>query len=188
TGQHYDHELSQVFYDELGLAEPDLRLEAGSGSHAEQTGRILVGVERVLRDGQPGGVLGYGDTNSPLPAALAAAKLHVPVAHVEAGLRSFDRRMPEEVNRVLTDQLSALLLCPSGVAARNLDQEGLRDGVHVVGDVMVDVARLVGPAAAERSPYPQTLGLEPGGYLVATVHRPPNPPPPPPRHPLPPSH
>jgi UDP-GlcNAc3NAcA epimerase len=171
TGQHYDHELSQVFYDELGLAEPDLRLEAGSGSHAEQTGRILVGVEGVLRDVQPDGVLVFGDTNSTLAAALAAAKLRVPVAHVEAGLRSFDRRMPEEVNRVLADQLSALLLCPSQLAARNLEQEGLREGVHVVGDVMVDVARLVGPAAATRSPYPQSLGLEPGGYLVATVHR-----------------
>jgi UDP-GlcNAc3NAcA epimerase len=171
TGQHYDHELSQVFYDELGLAEPDLRLAAGSGSHAEQTGRMLVGVERVLRDVQPDGALVYGDTNSTLAAALAAAKLRVPVAHVEAGLRSFDRRMPEEVNRVLVDQLSTLLLCPSELAAANLRREGVRDGVHVVGDVMVDVARLVGPAAASRSPYPQTLGLEPGGYLLATVHR-----------------
>jgi UDP-N-acetylglucosamine 2-epimerase len=116
-------------------------------------------------------VLVFGDTNSTLAAALAAAKLRIPVAHVEAGLRSFDRRMPEEVNRVLADQLSALLLCPSELAAANLAREGIRDGVHVVGDVMVDVARLVGPAAASRSPYPEALGLEAGGYLVATVHR-----------------
>ena len=116
-------------------------------------------------------MLVYGDTNSTLAAALAAAKLRIPVAHVEAGLRSFDRRMPEEVNRVLADQLSSLLLCPSDARPRTSRREGIRDGVHVVGDVMVDVARLVGPAPPAARPYPETLGLEPGGYLVATVHR-----------------
>src|SRR3954452_20752834 len=158
TGQHYDHELSQVFFDELGLEPPKHRLEAGSGSHAEQTARMLPGIEAAVIEEKPGLVLVYGDTNSTLAGALAAAKLRVPVAHVEAGLRSFDRRMPEEVNRGLVDQLTTLLLCPSQVAAANLRREGLRGGVHVVGDVMVEVARLVGPAAASRSPYPQTLG------------------------------
>jgi UDP-N-acetylglucosamine 2-epimerase len=171
TGQHYDAELSQVFYDELGLASPDVRLEAGSGSHAEQTARVLVGVERAVDELRPVLVLVYGDTNSTLGAALAAAKRHVAVAHVEAGLRSFDRRMPEELNRLVADRLSALLFCPSGTAARNLAAEGIVEGVHVVGDVMVDVARLLGPRAEERSTYPQRLGLEPDRYLLATLHR-----------------
>jgi UDP-N-acetylglucosamine 2-epimerase len=171
TGQHYDRELSQVFYEELGLAEPDLRLESGSGTHAQQTARILVGVEAALDEVRPDGVLVYGDTNTTLAAALAAAKLHVPVAHVEAGLRSFDRRMPEELNRVLVDQLSSLLLCPSAPAVQNLAAEGITRGVEVVGDVMVDVARIVGASAAAASAYPARLGLEAGGYLLATVHR-----------------
>ena len=171
TGQHYDHGLSGVFFDELGLPEPTLRLEPGSGSHAETTARILVGVEAAVRDLGPDGVIVYGDTNSTLAGALAAAKLHVPVAHVEAGLRSFDRRMPEELNRVLTDRLSSLLLCPSERAVANLRLEGMDEGVHVVGDVMLDVVRRLAPLAAERSPYPEALGLSPDGYLLATVHR-----------------
>ena len=132
---------------------------------------MLVGVELAIRDQRPDGVVVYGDTNSTLAAAIAAAKEQVPVAHVEAGLRSFDRRMPEEVNRVIADRLSALLLCPSQTAVDNLAREGITDGVHIVGDVMVDVARIVAPAAAARSEYPGELGLEPGGYLLATVHR-----------------
>jgi UDP-N-acetylglucosamine 2-epimerase len=171
TGQHYDRELAAIFYEELGLAEPELRLHVGSGTHAEQTARILVGVERAIRERRPDGVVIYGDTNSTLAAALAAAKEQVPIAHVEAGLRSFDRRMPEEVNRVVADSLSALLLCPSAVAVENLEREGITRGVHVVGDVMVDVARLIAPAAAARSALPGSLGLEPGGYLLATFHR-----------------
>jgi UDP-GlcNAc3NAcA epimerase len=171
TGQHYDRELAAIFYEELGLAEPTLRLEVGSGSHAEQTSRILVGVERAIREQRPDGVVVYGDTNSTLAGALAASKEQVPIAHVEAGLRSFDRRMPEEVNRVVADSLSAMLLCPSQTAVANLAHEGITRGVHVVGDVMVDVARLIAPAAAARSAYPGLLGLEPGGYLLATFHR-----------------
>jgi UDP-N-acetylglucosamine 2-epimerase len=171
TGQHYDRELAALFYEDLGLAEPHIRLRVGSGTHAEQTARMLVGIELAIRDQHPDGVVVYGDTNSTLAAAIAAAKEQVPVAHVEAGLRSFDRRMPEEVNRVIADSLSALLLCPSQTAVDNLAREGITDGVHVVGDVMVDVARIVAPAAAARSEYPGELGLRPGGYLLATVHR-----------------
>jgi UDP-GlcNAc3NAcA epimerase len=171
TGQHYDPELSQVFHDELGLPEPEIRLDGGSGSHGEQTARILVGVEAALEDLRPDALLVYGDTNSTLAAAIAGAKLHVPIAHIEAGLRSFDRRMPEEVNRVLVDVVSSLLLCPSQPAVDNLAAEGITRGVHIVGDVMVDVAELLGPVAAKRSDLPGSLGLEPGGYLVATWHR-----------------
>jgi UDP-GlcNAc3NAcA epimerase len=171
TGQHYDRELAAIFYEELGLAEPQIRLHVGSGSHAEMTGAILVGIERAIREQRPDGVVIYGDTNSTLAAALAAAKEELPIAHVEAGLRSFDRRMPEEVNRVVADTLSTMLLCPSQISVDNLAREGITEGVHVVGDVMVDVARLIAPAAAARSAYPGTLDLEPGGYLLATVHR-----------------
>jgi UDP-GlcNAc3NAcA epimerase len=171
TGQHYDRELAAIFYEELGLAEPQIRLHVGSGTHAEQTASILVGVERAIREQQPDGVVVYGDTNSTLAAALAAAKEQLPIAHVEAGLRSFDRRMPEEVNRVVADTLSTVLLCPSQTAVVNLAREGITEGVHVVGDVMVDVARLIAPAAAARSGYPGELGLEPGGFLLATFHR-----------------
>jgi UDP-GlcNAc3NAcA epimerase len=171
TGQHYDAELSQVFHDELGLAAPDVRLDVGSGTHAEQTARVLLGVESTLGETRPDGVVVYGDTNSTLGAALAAAKLQLPVAHVEAGLRSFDMTMPEEVNRVVADRLSALLLCPSQEAVGNLRAEGITRGVELVGDVMVDVARIVGPTVAQRSGYPGVLGLGPGSYLVCTVHR-----------------
>jgi UDP-GlcNAc3NAcA epimerase len=171
TGQHYDRELAEVFYEDLGLAEPQIRLHVGSGSHAEQTARMLVGVEGAIREQRPDGVVVYGDTNSTLAATLAAAKEQVPIAHVEAGLRSFDRRMPEEVNRVVADSLARLLLCPSQVAVANLAREGITRGVHVVGDVMVDVARLIAPAAIARSSYPGELGLAPGGYLLATFHR-----------------
>jgi UDP-N-acetylglucosamine 2-epimerase len=171
TGQHYDRELAGVFYEDLGLAEPQIRLEVGSGSHGEQTARMLVGIEAAIRERAPDGVVVYGDTNSTLAAALAAAKERVPVAHVEAGLRSYDRRMPEEVNRVVADSLSALLMCPSKSAAANLALEGITRGVHVVGDVMVDVARLIAPAAAARSGYPGSLDLAAGGYLLATFHR-----------------
>jgi UDP-N-acetylglucosamine 2-epimerase len=171
TGQHYDHELAQVFNDELGLGEPDVRLEVGSGSHAEQTAAMLIGLERVVLEHRPDAMLVYGDTNSTLAGALVAAKLGLPLAHVEAGLRSFDMHMPEEVNRVVTDRLSQLLFCPSGTAVENLAAEGIRRGVELVGDVMVDLARVLGPVAGARSAYPAALGLEPGSYALATVHR-----------------
>jgi UDP-GlcNAc3NAcA epimerase len=171
TGQHYDRELTQVFNEELGLGEPDVRLAIGSGSHAEQTAAMLVGIERAALACRPDAMLVYGDTNSTLAGALVAAKLDVPLAHVEAGLRSFDMRMPEEVNRVVTDRLSRLLLCPSGPAVANLAAEGISSGVELVGDVMVDLARVLGPVAVQRSAYPSALGLEPGTYALATVHR-----------------
>ena len=170
TGQHYDPTLRQVFYDELGIAPPAHSLEVGSGTHAQTTARILERIEPVLAAEAPDWVVVYGDTNSTIAAALAAAKLGLPLAHVEAGLRSFDRSMPEEVNRVLTDRIADLLLCPSDVGAANLAAEGIADGVAVVGDVMADAARIFGPLA-DRSDALAELGLEPGGYVLATVHR-----------------
>ena len=171
TGQHYDHELSQVFFDELGLEPPKHRLEAGSGSHAEQTARMLPGIEAAVVEEEPALVLVYGDTNSTLAGALAASKLRIPVAHVEAGLRSFDRTMPEELNRVLVDRVSSLLFAPSDTAVANLDAEGIRDGVHQVGDVMLDANLRLAPIARERSQALELAGVEPGAYALATVHR-----------------
>ena len=168
TGQHYDPELSGVFFDELGLEPPAHRLDTGSGSHAAQTARMLPGIEAAILAESPDTVVVYGDTNSTLAGALAAAKLNVPVAHVEAGLRSFVRSMPEEVNRVLVDRLSSLLFCPSGVAVENLRTEGMTEGVHEVGDVMLDANRLFAPLALERSTAVADAGVEPG----ATSSRP----------------
>ncbi len=173
TGQHYDQELAGVFFDQLTLPAPDVSLGVGSGSHADQTGRIMVGVERALLDLRPDLLLVYGDTNSTLAAALAAAKVHVPVAHVEAGLRSFDRRMPEEVNRVLTDRLSSLLFCPTRTAVDNLAAEGIHEGVHQVGDVMYDLAlRTLTPDVERR--VLEAARVSTRGYIFATVHRPAN--------------
>ena len=171
TGQHYDDELSGVFYRELGIPEPAHRLGVGSGSHAVMTARILERIEPVLVDERPDVVVVYGDTNSTLAAALAAAKLHRPVAHVEAGLRSFDRSMPEEVNRVLVDHASALLLAPTPGAVANLRREGIGEGVVEVGDVMVDAARLAGPLVDALGEPWRAHGVEPGAFVLATVHR-----------------
>jgi UDP-N-acetylglucosamine 2-epimerase len=171
TGQHYDPELSAVFFEELELAAPRYRLEAGSGTHAEQTGRMLPGIEGAVLQERPDAVLVYGDTNSTLAGALAAAKLGFPVAHVEAGLRSFDRSMPEELNRMLVDRLSALLFCPTEPAVRNLAGEGITEGVHVVGDVMYDANLRLAPLARERSGALANAGVEPGRYVVLTLHR-----------------
>ena len=167
TGQHYDYLLSEVFFCDLGIPTPDYHLEIGSGSHGVQTGRMLAAIEEVIAKEEPEIVLVYGDTNSTLAGALAAAKMHVPVAHVEAGLRSFDRRMPEEVNRILTDHCSDLLFCPTATAVRNLAAEGVTAGVHLTGDVMVDALRENLPLAQERS----TVDLPRKGYYLATVHR-----------------
>jgi UDP-GlcNAc3NAcA epimerase len=171
TGQHYDHEMSEVFFEELGIPPPDHNLGVGSGSHGGQTGLMLERIEKVLLAEQPQVVIVYGDTNSTLAGALAAAKLHIPVAHVEAGLRSFNRRMPEEINRVLTDQLSDLLFCPSEVAKTNLAAEGITSGVHIVGDIMVDAIYTFGERARSRTGLLDRLGILPHRYFLATVHR-----------------
>jgi UDP-GlcNAc3NAcA epimerase len=171
TGQHFDDELSAVFFRELGLPAPDLELEVALGSNSSQTARMLSALEPVLRDVGPDAVLVYGDTNSTLAGALAGAQAGVPVAHVEAGMRSFDRSMPEELNRVLVDHASSLLLCSSEVAVANLRGEGVAGAVSEVGDVMVDVALAVQPRARERSDLVTARGLEPGGYVFATAHR-----------------
>lgn len=174
TGQHYDHGMSEVFFEELRIPRPDYNLGIGSGTHGRQTGAMLGAIEGVLEIEKPDMVLVYGDTNSTLAGALAAAKLHIPVAHVEAGLRSFDRSMPEEVNRVLTDHASDLLFCPTATAVANLATEGITKGVHLVGDVMVDAMNYNRTIAEERSRILEDVGVEPGDYLVATVHRPSN--------------
>ncbi len=171
SGQHYDPALQAVFYEELGLLPPAHRLAVGSGGHAAMTARILERIEPVLVAEAPAALVVYGDTNTTLAGALAAAKLGIPVAHVEAGLRSHDRAMPEEVNRVVVDHLARLLLCPSDVARRNLAAEGVTAGVHVTGDVMVDAARRFGPVAVARVDVAERFGAAPGGYVLATVHR-----------------
>ena len=170
TGQHYDDNMSALFFRQLGIPEPDHHLEIGSGPHGRQTGRMMEAIEGLMLENRPDWMLLYGDTNSTLAGALAAAKLHVPVAHVEAGLRSFNRQMPEEINRVLTDHVSTLLFCPSAVAVANLAAEGLTKGVHDVGDVMADSLKLAAAAASNDSVV-QRLGLEPGRYALVTVHR-----------------
>ena len=173
TGQHYDHALAGVFFEQLALPKPDFSLEVRSGTHAQQTARGLLGIEKVLGEVNPDLVLVYGDTNATLAGALAAAKLHIPVAHVEAGLRSFDRRMPEEVNRVLTDHLSQCLYCPTSTAVQNLRAEGIRDGVELVGDVMNDLALCSLTPGSEAATLAR-FDLRPGEYVFATVHRPAN--------------
>ena len=174
TGQHYDDAMSDLFFRQLSIPAPDLNLDVGSGRHGAQTGAMLAGIEEVALNQRPDWVVVYGDTNSTLAGALVGAKLHIPVAHVEAGLRSYDRRMPEEVNRVLADHVSDLLLCPTDTAAANLAMEGITAAVEVVGDVMfdaflqnMDVARRTCAIVAE-------LGLTPGAFHLMTVHRPQN--------------
>ncbi len=173
TGQHYDHNMSGAFFTDLGIPEPDVNLGIGSGGHGEQTGAMLAGLEKVIQDTAPDWVLVYGDTNSTLAAALAAVKLHVPVAHLEAGLRSFNRRMPEEHNRVLTDHAADLLLAPTRVAMDHLATEGLATRSVLVGDVMTDVLFDVRDKVAD-APLSLSVPVEPGEYHVATIHRPDN--------------
>ena len=151
TGQHYDTNMSDIFFNELGIPQPDYHLGIGSHSHGAQTGRMLEAIEEILITKNPDFVLVYGDTNSTLAGALAATKLHIPVAHVEAGLRSFNPRMPEEINRIVADRLSTLLFCPSPVSIQNLEAEGITDGVHMVGDVMYDALRSYLPRAEASS-------------------------------------
>lgn len=170
SGQHYDPELADLFFDELGIPSPDHALEVGPGTPVHQIATIMERFEAVLRDEKPDAVLVYGDTTTTLAGALTAAKCGVPLAHVEAGLRSFDRSMPEEQNRVVTDHLSDVLLCPTRQAVDNLAAEGLTRGVHLVGDVMFDASRMFAPLAEQRNAA-AGHGLEPGGYLLVTVHR-----------------
>jgi UDP-N-acetylglucosamine 2-epimerase len=174
TGQHYDHNMSALFFKELNIPEPDSNLGVGSGSHGWQTGQMLIRIEESLLKERPDWVLVYGDTNSTLAGALAAVKLHIPVAHVEAGLRSFNRQMPEEHNRVLSDHASDLLFCPTRTAVDNLAAEGLTQGVHLTGDVMYDAVLYNSDLAESRSDVLARLGLDSEEYLLATVHRPSN--------------
>ncbi|MHB8055483.1 MAG: non-hydrolyzing UDP-N-acetylglucosamine 2-epimerase [Candidatus Aminicenantales bacterium] len=177
TGQHYDDNMSAVFFEELDIPAPDYDLEIGSAAHGAQTGAMLAAIERILERERPDIVLIYGDTNSTLAGALAAAKRNIPIAHVEAGLRSYDRKMPEEINRVVADRLSTLLFCPSKVAAANLRKEGIRKGVHIVGDVMAEAIAEAACRAKEREARGGAdfglarLGLKEGGFILATVHR-----------------
>ena len=175
TGQHFDANMSDVFFGELGIPAPAFNLGVGGGTHGQNTGRMLEGIEAVLLAQRPDWVLVYGDTDSTLAGTLAAVKLHIPVAHVEAGLRSFNRQMPEEINRVLTDHASSLLLVPTASAVRNLATEGISgDKVRVVGDVMYDAALVYGREAESRAGLLTQLGVQPGGFVLATIHRPSN--------------
>lgn len=172
TGQHYDYNMSMLFFDELIIPAPDYHLGVGSGSHGAQTGRMLEAIELVLAKERPDWVIVYGDTNSTLAGALAATKVHIPVAHVEAGLRSFNRAMPEEINRVVTDHISDRLFCPVEAARRQLGDEGIAQNVEVVGDVMYDmllrVQSKLDTCAQKLLPY---LGVSPQNYVLVTVHR-----------------
>jgi UDP-GlcNAc3NAcA epimerase len=171
TGQHFDDAMSAVFFEELDIPTPAYNLEVNSLGHGAMTGRMLEKLEAVMLVEKPDTVLVYGDTNSTLAGALTAAKLHIPVAHIEAGLRSFNRRMPEEINRVVTDHLSTLLFCPTQAAVRNLASEGITEGVHAAGDVMYDTTLAAVARAESHSTILEILGLRPKGYAVATIHR-----------------
>lgn len=171
TGQHYDSNMSKIFFDELDIPSPAYNLEVAGGGHAEMTGRMLQALEPVMLRERPDWVLVYGDTNSTLAGALVAAKLSIPIAHVEAGLRSFNMRMPEEINRIVADRVSKLMFCPTITAVENLRAEGLTEGVRLVGDVMYDVALHFGALARQRDNWVRKRGLRPGSYALVTCHR-----------------
>jgi UDP-N-acetylglucosamine 2-epimerase (non-hydrolysing) len=171
TGQHYDDSMSERFFRELDLPRPDYHLGIGSGPHGAQTGAILAALENVLQKERPDVVLVYGDTNSTLAGALAAVKMHIPVAHVEAGLRSFNRRMPEEINRLLTDHVSTYLFCPTPTALANLAREGITQGVYHTGDVMYDAVLRYAFSPEESARWLASLQLAPRAYYLATIHR-----------------
>ncbi|HHH76383.1 MAG TPA: UDP-N-acetyl glucosamine 2-epimerase, partial [Phycisphaerae bacterium] len=170
TGQHYDDNMSKVFFDELQIPQPAVNLEVGSGQHGRQTGAMLEKLEQVFLDSKPDWVLIHGDTNSTLAGALAAVKLHIPIAHIEAGLRSFNRRMPEEINRVVADSVSTLLFCPTDSAIANLAAEGVTQNVHQVGDVMYDSVLFNAKLAEHSSNILERLGLESGSFYLSTIH------------------
>jgi len=174
TGQHYDPEMSDIFFQDLKITPPDYNLNIGSTNHGRQIGEMLSRIEKVLISECPDLVMVFGDTNSTLAGALAAVKLHIPVAHVEAGLRSYDRQMPEEINRVLTDQISTLLFCPTRTAVENLKKEGITRGVFLTGDVMVDALESNIIIAEEKSKILLTCGVESKNYYLMTIHRPQN--------------
>jgi UDP-GlcNAc3NAcA epimerase len=171
TGQHYDYEMSDIFFADLDLPNVDHHLGIGSGSHGWQTGSMLIALEEVLIMEAPHWVLVYGDTNSTLAGALAASKMHVPLAHVEAGLRSYNRAMPEEINRIVADCLSQRLFCPSENSVRNLEAEGITDGVHMVGDVMYDAMLHYLPKTKDRPSPLERIEVADGAYALATIHR-----------------
>lgn len=171
TGQHYDDQMSDIFFEQLKLNKPDYNLGVGSGSHGLQTARMISRTEKVLLREQPDLVILYGDTNSTLAGAIAAAKLQIPVAHVEAGLRSFNRKMPEELNRVVTDHLASIFFAPTTTAVDNLRLEGIREGVHLVGDVMFDAISECLPVAQSSSTILRGLAIKPKDYSLVTVHR-----------------
>ncbi|MBZ0276570.1 MAG: UDP-N-acetylglucosamine 2-epimerase (non-hydrolyzing) [Anaerolineae bacterium] len=172
TGQHYDHNMSGIFFKDMNIPEPDVNLNTGSGSHAQQTAHMLVGLENLMQEHKPDCILVYGDTNSTLAGALAAVKLNIPVAHIEAGLRSFNRTMPEEHNRVLTDHCADMLFCPTQTAVDLLAREGITERVFLVGDTMYDALLEFVNIAEQRSTMLNQLNIRPQDYLLVTVHRP----------------
>ena len=171
TGQHYDEEMSQIFFDELEIPRPDINLGVGSGSHAKQTADMLIGIEKLILEYKPDVVLIYGDTNSTLAGAVAASKLNIQVAHVEAGLRSYNRHMPEEINRIMADKISSFLFCPTKLAVKNLRDEGIIKGVHNTGDVMYDATLQFTELAKQRSHILEKLDLMDKEYILLTLHR-----------------
>jgi UDP-GlcNAc3NAcA epimerase len=171
TGQHYDENMNDLFFKELEIPEPDYNLGIGSGNHGEQTGRMLIEIEKIILKENPDLVIVYGDTNSTLAGALAASKLHIKLAHVEAGLRSFNKRMPEEINRVLTDHVSDILFCPTQTAVENLKNEGITKGVYLVGDLMFDALLHFSKISDMKSNILERLNIKPKEYYLATIHR-----------------
>lgn len=171
TGQHFDETMSGIFFDELNIPKPLYNLQINGGGHGEMTGRMLEGLEKIISIQKPNIVIVYGDTNSTLAASLAAGKLNIPIAHVESGLRSFNRKMPEEINRVLTDHISALLFCPTRAAVNNLSEEGISNGVHDVGDIMYDATLFAVKRLRSIPKILKKLQLEPNEYSLATIHR-----------------
>jgi UDP-GlcNAc3NAcA epimerase len=171
TGQHYDYGMADVFFQQLPLPRPDYNLGVGSGSHGAQTAAMLEKIEQVLLADKPDCVIVYGDTNSTLAGALAAVKLHIPVAHVESGLRSFNRRMPEEINRIVADHLASVLLCPTHGAVEQLSREGITENVYFTGDVMLDAVQIFAAVAAKNSTVLNDLGVAAKKYILVTIHR-----------------